>query len=583
MSQSLPTSGVSGASHLRLDGVSRSFPDRRVLTDVSLVVSSGEVACLIGENGSGKSTLLRIAAGLDEPDSGSVAAAGEVGLFHQEPPFLSSASVDEVLADATAPVRGLAHAVERESQALADGSPGAAARLAAAIDLAGRHHAWDLDHRIDRVIGGLGLAALDRRRQVCTLSGGQVARLSLAWLLLRSPDTLLLDEPTNHLDDTATALLVDLLRDWSGPVLIASHDRAFITEIATTIVDLDPAPTRYASVAHDVDSPGSGFGLTRFTGSLTAYLGFRREERERWAQQYRDEQAELKRLRARAKADQSVGHAERGPRTEARASKKFYADRNAKVIARRVGDAASALERLEEQQVRRPPARLRFRGFGDPPAIPRSAGPVLTATGVAVAGRLAPVSLSLSAKSRLLVTGSNGSGKSTLLEVLSGHLTPDAGALTHPRQLRIGLLSQEPLVREPRVAVRDAYRLAVGEEAAEQVPIAAFGLLAGRDLDRPVGALSVGQRRRLDLAIVLARPPDVLLLDEPTNHLSILLATELELALPGYPGAVVVASHDRWLRSGWTGESVHLPAAADRDDHQQEQQDEHHDAAPRHG
>lgn len=558
MSEPMVVSTATGASHLRLDGVSRSFPDRRVLTDVSLVVSSSEVACLIGENGSGKSTLLRVAAGLDAPDSGSVTVPGEVGLLHQEPPFPSSWSIDAVLADATAPVRDLARAVERESEALADGDPDAALRLATAIELADRHHAWDLDHRVDRIVTGLGLAELDRHRQVCALSGGQVARLSLAWLLLRSPDTLLLDEPTNHLDDSATAMLVDLLRDWSGPVLIASHDRAFISDVATTIVDLDPAPVPYASVALDHDSPGSGFGLTRFTGSLIGYLEFRREERERWVRQFRDEQAELKRLRIRVAEDQSVGHAERGPRTEARASKKFYADRNAKVVARRVNDASTALERLEERQLRRPPARLRFNGFGGHTRRSQGPGPLLTATGIAVTGRLSPVSLALDAGSRLLVTGPNGSGKSTLLEVLAGRLVPDAGALTHPRRLRSGLLSQEPVGRGLRESVRDAYRTAVGEEVAKEVPITTFGLLAGRDLDRPVGTLSVGQRRRLDLAIVLADPPDVLLLDEPTNHLSVMLVTELEVALPDYPGAVVVASHDRWLRSGWTGDSLTL-------------------------
>ncbi|WP_237565458.1 ABC-F family ATP-binding cassette domain-containing protein [Ornithinimicrobium cavernae] len=565
----LHTSAVSGAEHLRVDGISRSFADRRVLTDVSLIVSAGEVACLIGENGSGKSTLLRIAAGLDHPDAGSVSVPGTVGLFHQEPPFRPTLTIDEVLAEATAPVRQLARRVEVEGQAMADGAPGAAARLHAALEAAQRHEAWDLDHRVDRVVAGLGLAQLPRDRRAGELSDGQVSRLSLAWLLLRSPDTLLLDEPTNHLDDAATETLTGLLRGWSGPVLIATHDRAFLDEVATTLLDLDPAPAPYAAVRHDTDSPGSGFGLTAFTGSYTAYLQHRQNERERWVRRFREEQTELARLRARVRDDHTVGRPDRPPRTEGAMARKFYADRNAKVVARRVNDATTALQRLERDQVRRPPARLRFVGLGPSEGLDAagrrrvpSAGPVLTATGVAVAGRLAPTTLTLGPRSRLLVTGANGSGKSTLLAVLCGDLPPDHGSLTVPARLRTRRLSQEPLSREASQTVRTAYSSAVGVERAERTPLATFGLLAGRDADRPVAALSVGQRRRLDLAVLLADPPDVLLLDEPTNHLSLFLVTELEQSMPDYPGAVVVASHDRWLREGWTGERLHLRGPA---------------------
>src|SRR5699024_957951 len=129
-----------------------------------------------------------------------------VGLFHQEPPFDLDLTVAEILADATAPVRALAELVETAGQAMADGDAGAATRLHEAIEAAERHHAWELDHRVDQVVAGLGLAALPRHRPGRELSGGQVSRLSLAWLLLRSPDTLLLDEPTNHLDDAATSM-----------------------------------------------------------------------------------------------------------------------------------------------------------------------------------------------------------------------------------------------------------------------------------------------------------------------------------------------------------------------------------------
>ena len=539
--------------------MSRAYPDRRVLTDVSFVVPAGGRACLIGENGSGKSTLLRIVAGLDRPDAGTVTVPGTVGLFHQQPPFPLGLTVDQVLADATAPLRALARQVETAGEAMADGDMAASVRFEEALAAAEARQAWQADHLVDRLVDRLGLGAIPRERPAAAMSGGQLARLSLAWLLVRRPDTLLLDEPTNHLDDAAAALLVDLLAGWSGPVLIAGHDRAFLDEVATLLVDLDPAPVAYAAVRHDRDSPGSGFGVTRFSGSYTAYLRERTAAGERWERQYRDEQAELDRLRRRVRDDHTVGHPGRGPRTEARGAKKFYADRNAAVVSRRVNDAAAALADLEATQVRRPPAELRFRGLaGEPSARMRTPGPVLVATQVAIPGRLAPTSVTLDTAGRLLVTGPNGCGKSTLLAILAGELAPAAGTVTRLGRLSVGLLGQDVVPRDAERTVRDLYRETVGTERAERTPLDRFGLIAGRDEERPWGSLSVGQRRRLDLAILLAQPPDVLLLDEPTNHFSLLLATELERSLPDYPGAVVVASHDRWLRDTWTGQRLTL-------------------------
>ena len=629
-SSALPArpSGLGRAAHLSVDGVSKSFPDQRVLTDVSFTVSSGERACLIGENGTGKSTLLRIIAGLDEDHGGTIAAPGSVGLFHQQPPFPLDHTVDQVLGEATAPVRAVAEEVARLAEALADtGTPGptpaptpgaprtsehlttpeylpTSAGLATADDFATaydralaeaiRTEAWDVDRQVDRIVAGLDLDRLPRDRPAAQLSGGQLSRLSLAWLLLRRPDTLLLDEPTNHLDARGTALLVDLLADWTGPVLLASHDRAFLDETATTLLDLDPAPRPHAEVQEAADGPqaegpGTGFGVTRFGGRYSEYLLHRIEERERWERRYRDEQAGLKRLRQQVADHHTVGNADRPPRTEGKMAQKFYSDRNAKVVSRRVNDATTALSRLERQQVRRPPAVLRFTGLdaaAPPPggesgghrgAAPAreggrpASGPVLVATGVAVTGRLAPVSLGLGPRSRLLITGPNGAGKSTLLRVLAADLTPDAGSVTTSGRLTVGLLGQDadPLPSAAAggtggedLSVAEAYRTVLGHDRAERVPLRRFGLLAGRDEHRRVRELSVGQRRRLDLAVLLADPPDVLLLDEPTNHFSLLLATQLEVSIPDYPGAVVVASHDRWLSAGWAGERLELTPPA---------------------
>lgn len=571
-----PSDYSQSAARLQVDGVSMSYSDRRVLTDVSFTVPAGDRTGLIGENGSGKTTLLRIMGGLLRPDAGEVRATApggrtpRIGLLHQEPPFAQAASVQEVLESAVEGLRAAAEAVEVSAGALAEapGDERLRRRYAEALETAERLGAWEAEARIEVMVAGLGLESLPRDRQAGRLSGGQRSRLALAWLLLSAPDVLLLDEPTNHLDDAATAHLVRVLSSWSGPVLIASHDRAFLDEAVTSLVDLDPAPMPHTVAGHLVaDGDGSGIGVSCFTGTYTDYLNARLDAYQRWKRQYRHEQAQLKRLRAAVKENQNVGHADWTPRTEVRSAQNFYADRNAKVVSRRVSDARSRLSELEDRQIRRPPRQLRFRGLTAARGAEASgrpwSGSVLTLARAEVAGRLAETSLSLSSGEKWLITGPNGSGKSTLLRVLAGTLSPSAGTVNRAAGLRVGLLSQEVELADPqdRGAERSAHRAyqdMVGSDRAEDTPLASFGLIAGRDQDRAVGRLSVGQLRRLQLAALLADPPDVLLLDEPTNHLSLLLVTELEAAIPNYPGSVVIASHDRWLRHGWAGQILNL-------------------------
>ncbi|MCM3923171.1 ATP-binding cassette domain-containing protein, partial [Frankia sp. AiPs1] len=190
---------------------------------------------------------------------------------------------------------------------------------------------------------------------------------------------------------------------------------------------------------------------------------------------------------------------------------------------------------------------------------PSPDGTLLALRDVHVPGRLALGRLDLTATDRVLVTGPNGAGKSTLLAVLAGQLEAGSGEVRRRGDLRVGLLAQDSVFDRPERTAATVYADALGQRRAETVPLVGLGLLAPRELGRPVGELSVGQRRRLALAILLAEPPDLLLLDEPTNHLSPRLADELQDALGQGPGAIVVASHDRWLRSRWPGRELRLP------------------------
>ena len=521
----------------------RTFGARRVLDGVGLSAAPGHRIGLIGENGTGKSTLLRLLAGVDEPDSGSVVRPPDLGFLHQEMPFEPAATICDVVDDALREARDDLAELDRLAEALAErppDSPEYAAllgRYGSRLEQAQDHDAWDADRRAELVLAGLGLAGLAPDRGLSSLSGGQRSRLALAAVLVRRPTALLLDEPTNHLDDAAAVFLEEQLRGLPGVVVLASHDRAFLDAVATDLIDLDPA----------VDGP------TRYGGNYTAYQAQKRAERDRWLRRFAEEQEELAELRRSAGTTAHQVAPNRARRDHEKFGYGHTAGRVQNQISRRVRNATRRLDELQREQVRKPPEPLRFaaRLSSEAPA-----GILLSLREVRIPGRLTLDRLDVTATDRLLVTGANGAGKSTLLAVLAGRL---AGAgVTRRRALRVGLLPQDTVFDRPECTVLETYQRALGLQRAEAVPLTSLGLLAPRDLGRRVVELSVGQRRRLALALLLADPPELLLLDEPTNHLSPRLSDELEEAFGTGPGAIVVASHDRWLRSGWTGRELRL-------------------------
>ncbi|MET0352731.1 MAG: ABC-F family ATP-binding cassette domain-containing protein [Plantibacter flavus] len=538
---------------LRADGVTRSYGDRVVLRDVDLVVSAGDRLGLIGENGAGKSTLLRILAGIDEPDDGEAVRPVRTGILMQELELPDDTTVGELLEQALGEVRAVEQEFETSAAALGErgtaGDGSAEQRYAAALDAAERADVWTADARLDAVVDGLGITGIERSRRLGEVSGGQRSRFALAALLVARPTALLLDEPTNHLDDEAVAFLRGHLSEWPGPVLFASHDRAFLDEVATGLVDIDPS--RPVPV-------GEASPVVEFGGPFSEYLGWKAAELDRWSTRYEEEQAELRRL-ASAVHDVAprINH-DRGIRDNNRMAFGMRGDRVEQQISRRVRNAQLRLEVLEREQVRRPPRRLSFAGIPSGSTVLDEGEQLLDLADARVDGRLHLERLQLAPRSRVLVTGANGSGKSTLLSVLAGSLRLDAGTLLRRKGLRVGLLEQDVAFPDADRSPREVYDRTLGEARAARTPLAGLGLLALRDLDRPIGRLSVGQQRRLALALIIARPPHLFLLDEPTNHLSLALATELEDALGDYPGAVVIASHDRWLRRRWTGDRLRL-------------------------
>jgi macrolide transport system ATP-binding/permease protein len=576
---------TSHTDYLRVDGVSHSYAERRVLTDVGFSVEPGDRLGLIGENGVGKSTLLRIAAGAEVPDAGVVTGPRRIGLLWQEVRHRPSDTVADLIEDALAEVRAIERELEAAAAAVGGGwwsgernavarnevareevardavargavagdgvartavDRGTADRYAAALDAAERADVWSVDSRRDEVLAGLGVGGIPLTRRLDEISGGQRSRFALAALLLGRPEALLLDEPTNHLDDSAAAYLQGQLVRWRGPVVFASHDRQFLDDVATGLLDIDPSrggPRR--------------FGAGRSTGAYTAYLAEKAAERSRWEEQFAAEQDELRRLALAVETTARQVAPNRGPRDNDTMGYDFKSGTVQRQISRRVRNARGRLDELTANQVRRPSELLTFAGIPHG-SHPLDDGTLLQLTDARIDGRLELQSFGIEPRARLLVTGRNGAGKSTLLAALAGLLPLDAGTLHRRRGLRVGMLEQDVRFVDPTVSPRRLYESAVGERRAESLSLASLGLIAPRDLDREVGLLSTGQQRRLALALIIAKPPHVFLLDEPTNHLSLALATELEEALGGYPGAIVVASHDRWLRRRWTGERLNL-------------------------
>ncbi|GAA1978145.1 ABC-F family ATP-binding cassette domain-containing protein [Amycolatopsis minnesotensis] len=530
---------MSGFLSLQATDLAFAYGDRVVFDGVHFLASAGQRVGLVGENGIGKSTLLRLLAGVETPQAGTVTRDPDSGFLLQELPFPATDTLADVLDDALAETRAMAAELDRLAEAMA-ADPGDGAtldRYGAVLDWAQAHDLWDADRRAKLVCDGLGLSGVAPDRALGTLSGGQRSRLGLAALLIRKPRTLLLDEPTNHLDDAGMDFLEQHLAGLDGVVVLSSHDRVFLDAVCTDIVDIDPALG----------------GPTRYGGAYTAYLGHKAAERARWAQRYAEEQDELKELRdAVATTARAVAH-NRPQRDNAKMLYDFKTGRVQKQISRRVRNAQLRLDELARDQVRRPPSPLTFSGRLT--GAPGEGTLAVSLRDVRVPGRLALDRLDVETGGRLLVTGGNGAGKSTLLAVLAGRLEPADGHVHRAGGLRIALLEQDVGFADPAKTAQRVYSEAAGEDAPG---LGKLGLLASRDIGRPVGSLSVGQRRRLALAILLATPPDVLLLDEPTNHLSLTLAEELFDALGDAPGAVVIASHDRWLRREWTHQRLEL-------------------------
>ncbi|MEU9830658.1 ABC-F family ATP-binding cassette domain-containing protein [Streptosporangium sp. NPDC048047] len=506
--------------------LSFSWPDGTpVFRGLSFTAGPGRTG-LVAPNGAGKTTLLKLIAGEYRPAGGGVTVGGVLGYLPQSLPLSGDLTVAEVLG--IAPVIAALDAIESG-------------------DAAEEHFTvigddWDVEERTRAQLDRLGLADLDFGRRLRTLSGGQAVSLGLAAQLLRRPDVLLLDEPTNNLDLDARRRLHGVLDDWTGCLLLVSHDRALLDRM-DRIAELDRGELR------------------SYGGNFTAYEEAVRAEREAAERTVRSAEQELKREKremqqARERAERRAGNAARNlknaglPRIFAGNMKRGAqesAGRAGQAHATRVEDARTRLDEAsralrDDQRIALdlpgtevPAGRTVF--HGEHVRVRRGDRPVFAGQGI---------DLTVRGPERIALTGPNGAGKTTLLRVLGGDVEPEGGRVTRAAG-RVAYLSQRlDLLDLDRTVAENLAAFAPAMPQAERMNLLARFLFRGPRAHLAVGALSGGERLRATLACVLyAEPaPQLLLLDEPTNNLDLVSVGRLESALQAYRGAFVVVSHD---------------------------------------
>ncbi|MEN6434699.1 MAG: ribosomal protection-like ABC-F family protein, partial [Anaerolineaceae bacterium] len=523
--------------------LSKSYDLQTLFENVTFSINPGDHIGLVGTNGCGKTTLLRILAGVEQPNTGSIyrEANLRIGYLPQGFEPEKNATIADIIGKAIGSISVMETRLAELSAGLAQ-DPHDPKLSREYDDLLQQIQNAD-PGRVAAILSGLGLPDLDQNMPAAYLSGGQKTRLSLALVLLADPQILLLDEPTNHLDITMLEWLEKWLRGLSSGVLIVSHDRTFLDNTVTRILEMDMLQKR----------------VKEYAGNYSDYLAQRQNEQEKQAAEFNDQRMRIRQMKQDiAAAKNQAAYTERqassvrigGPEMKIKGAKDYH-----HAMAKKVAKKAKAREkRLEhylesEERVERPvlAPKVRF-GFGKVSHLGQS---VLELEDLNVGYRaekplLSHLRLQVQSGKRIVLTGPNGAGKTTLLRTIAGEISPLAGQVSLGSSVRMGMMEQDQSSLDPSLSAVDTIIFAYPNETQARSYLSSFLFLGDEPL-KLVKYLSYGQKARLLLAKLIAEGCNFLLLDEPINHLDIPSRMQFETALSQFQGTVLAVVHDRYF------------------------------------
>ncbi len=496
--------------------LTKSYGGKDVLKKVTFSVNSGDKVGVVGPNGAGKTTLFRCLTGEESPDSGQVMLGNglQLGMLVQEVSFQQENTLEDEMMSAFAPLLALREDIEILTEEIAKQAEDKERLEKSMHQYQNTLHkyeeqgGYEIENKVRQVAIGLGFSHQDLKKKVSHFSGGQQTRINLAKLLLFQPDILLLDEPTNHLDTTSAEWLEGYLKGYPGTILVISHDRYFLDEISSCILEIEH---------------GKG---TYYKGNYSRYKKLKAEQLKAYESAYAKQQEYIK-------------------------NTEEYIDRyRAGIKSKQARGRQKQLERFERME--RPEAEKSL-GFFSFPMVEMSGERVIELEEGAFSydSQAKPVFQSANGLIRrgekVGLVGPNGSGKTTLLKVLAGLLTQDKGEVRYGSKVSKSYYSQQHEDLHPEYEVLE--EIVKTTQLGEKEGRAYLGkfLFSGDDVFKKVATLSGGEKSRLALLKLFLKGANLLFLDEPTNHLDIPSKEVLEKALIDYQGTVVLVSHDRYF------------------------------------